>query len=226
MEDRRWKFCHEYANISIKLLLVLIFVFSFASCKNYRSSLELENNFTKEQITDLNKINSFFIKEVLKPNNSNFKESFKTIFESVNLYGIDTLLNNVNYKKQKELYNDILKSTFNEIWELKTNTIEQFKGETYLLPKYKGKFQEFLKQLSKTNQLAKSCYTKMEQSGDFDILSFSNTISSKFNEIDFKDFNNQLIISIYYLSMIDDYERDEKTKKRRLEFNKERIIFK
>jgi hypothetical protein len=42
-------------------------------------------------------------------------------------------------------------------------------------------------------------------------------ISKNIDEINFTDFNNQLIISIYYLSMIDNFERDEKSKKRRLE---------
>ena len=225
MEFRSEKFYHKYINISFKFLLMLFLVFPFFSCSSYKSSLELENNFTKEQITDLNKINSFFIKEVLKSKKLNFKNSFKAVFELVNLHGIDTLLNNLEYKKQKKLYSDISKSTFNEIWELKTNTIEEYKGEEYLLPRCKGKFRKFLKQLSNTNQLAKACYNKMEQSGDFNMLSFNYIINTKFNEINFKDINNQLIISIYYLSIIDDLERDEKTKTRRLEFNKKVIIF-
>ena len=216
IKDSRQKTCF----LSQIIVLLIVAIFSFSSCKSVKSTNELDKNFNKKQIKDLNKINSFFIKECLNSQEDNFKTSFKALFEIKYKHGIDSLLNNVDYKKQKKLYKRISESTFNEIWEVRINTHEQFKGEEYITPKYKGKFQLYLKELSQTNKFASDCYKQMELSGDFYILHFDFYLMDNFDNIDFNDFNNQLVVSIYYLSMIDDNERDEKTKKRRLEYQK------
>ncbi len=211
MEDRRLKL--DFIKI-IVFAGIAIIVFS---CENTRSTPELEQHFSKNQIKDLNELNDFFISEYLKSSRDNYGDSFKKMFVLEYNNGIDTLINQIDFNEQLKLYNSISKSTFDEIWEIKTNTTEMFYGEKYILPKFKGKFQSYLKGLSRTNSLAKDCWKYMEQSGDFFQLMLNIYISKNIDEINFTDFNNQLIISIYYLSMIDNFGRDEKSKKRRLE---------
>lgn len=204
---------------NIQALFVSIILLFNLSCKSLKSTTELEQVFTKNEIKDLNRINNFFVKEYLNSSEKNFETSFKDMFQFTYSYGIDTLINRVDFNKQRKLYHSI-HHTFDEIWEVKINEHEPFKGEEYIVPKYQGKFQLFLKQLSKTNTFANLCNKKMEESGDFNMLFFDNYIIHNFDKINFTDFNNQLIISIYYLSMVDDRERDERTKKRILEYNR------
>jgi len=221
MEDRRRK-SYIIRNTTIIVLALII-----SSCKSVQSTAELKQHFTKSQVRDLNKINNFFISEYLNSTKENYEESFKKMFEFTYNHGIDTLINEVDFRKQLKLYKSISKSTFVEIWEIKQNTDVEFSANEYILPRHKGKFQTYLKHLSKVNSLAKDCWKHMEMSGDFYHLMLSYYIVNNFDKIDFDDFNNQIIISIYYLSMFDNNERDEKIKKRRLELqNKVKKQFK
>ncbi|MCH7524630.1 MAG: hypothetical protein IIC74_06380 [Bacteroidetes bacterium] len=129
----------------------MILVFSFYSCRSFKSTVELEEHFNRQQIKDLNKINSFFIEEVLK--NEDFKKGIENLYKTLYTLGLETILKNIDYEKQKKIYNSISESTFNEIWEIKINT-GRFEGEEYILPRYKGKFQLYLNQLSDTNPFA------------------------------------------------------------------------
>ncbi|MCK0109328.1 hypothetical protein MWU58_08485 [Flavobacteriaceae bacterium S0825] len=216
MQEKRAKI---YSTIQ-KIVLLFILIVSFSSCKGIKSTNELEKYFTKSQIRDLNKINNFFISEHLNSTRDNYGESYKKMQEFTYFNGIDALINQVGFKKQLKLYNSISKSTFDEIWEIKQNTDVEFSSEEYILPQYKGKFQSYLKYLSQTNSLAKDCWKNMEMSGDFYHLMLDYYILENFDKIDFNDFNNQIIISIYFLSLVDNNERDENTKKRRLELQK------
>ena len=207
MKDKRQKIYFSF----IRILLILILVFSFSSCRSIKTTTELELQFTKRQISDLNKISDFFIEEVMK--GEEFKKGVGNLYKTLYTVGLDTILKNIDYDKQKELYNSISSTTFNEIWEIKINT-GRFEGEEYILPKYQGKFQLYLIQLRKTNPFAEDTFEHMEASGDFSMLYFNDYINKNFHEMNFDDFNNQLIISVYFLSMIDDNERDPRTKKR------------
>ena len=208
MKDKR-----QHINSSFnRILLITILVFSFTSCRSIKTTSELEHQFTKRQIRDLNKINNFFIEDVLK--NEKFKKGIENLYKTLYTVGLDTILKNVDYEKQKKLYNSISTYTFDEIWKIMTNPSERFKGEQYIGPKYKGKFQLYLRQLSNTNHFASDCFNNMEKSGDFNMLYFNTYINNNFYKMNFDDFNNQLIISVYFLSMIDDNERDQNIKKR------------
>lgn len=219
MKDKRQKTYFRFQMI----LSIIILVFNFSSCRNIITTPELEQHFTEKQVKDLNEINTFFIKEVLK--NDDYKQGIENLYKTLYSVGLYTLLKDINYQKQKKLYNSIAELTFNEIWEVKINSYEDFEDEEYILPKYKGKFQIFLKHLGKTNLFAADCFKHMEESGSFNMLFFNSYLNSNFDDLNFDDFNNQLIISIYLLSMIDDNERDEKTKKRIQENNRRVIKF-
>jgi hypothetical protein len=189
-----------------------LLIFGF-SCKKIETSTEqLEKYFSREQIKDLTTINSFFVSEILK--NKPYKDGIKEILETLHSNGFNSILRTVDYEKQKKLYRSISETTFNEIWEIKTDT-SFYKGEQYILPKHKGAFFNYLEELSASNnELSKICFNKLEASGDLNLFTINNYVSSNFNNINFNDFNNQLIISIYFLTAIDDYEREPKRKKR------------
>lgn len=208
----------KYINIAnSRNIVLLIFIFTlFNSCQNIKTTLELKNNFSHSQIKDLNKLTKFFNDEYLKSDTNTFKYSFKKLFETVSYYGIDTLINQVNFHEQKRIYNSI-SSTFKEVWEIKKGYDKEFDSIEYIVPKYNGLFMNYLKDLSKSNPLGSYCYNSIREYGDFYHYKFSIYIDNNFEIIDFNDFNNQVIISIYYLSLVDDNERDQNLKSRRME---------
>lgn len=214
MKDNREKI---YSSI-LRMTLTTILLLSFSTCLNNNSTSELKQYFTKNQIKNLNQINNFFISDYLKSNKEDFSQAFKNMFKQVSINGIDTLLNHVDFEKQRKLYSSI-PNTFKEIWEVNQIATGMYKGEEYIIPKYKGQFQSYIKHLGQTNLLAADCWNQMELAGDFNQGSLNFYISQNYDTIDYDDFNNQIIISIYYLTLIDNYERDKNTKKRIQEYN-------
>ena len=95
---------------------VVILQLSF-SCKSQYSKVELDNNFSTDQISDLNKITDFFKNQISENKNSDFKACFSKILPELLENGWQPILTKVDFEKQKELYNSISKSTFDEIWE-------------------------------------------------------------------------------------------------------------
>lgn len=94
------------------ILLLILLVLS--SCKTQYSNAELNANFSNEQIVDLNKITEFFKAETCK--NIDFKQCFQqTNHDSLKANGAG-FWTRIDFKKQKTLYEQIFKSTFDEIW--------------------------------------------------------------------------------------------------------------
>lgn len=202
----------RFLNFGIFLILCLTL-----SCESVQSTPELEKHFSDEQIKDLQRVNSFFVSEILK--NEPFKKGIEDFYEKLYSEGFDSILKTIDYNHQKELYKSISQSTFDEIWVVQKN-IYDYIGETSIRPKYNGAFYKYLEELSLSNEFGKVCLKRLQESGDYNFTDFDYYIVENFHAMDFEDFNNQLIISIYLLTAIDYYERDENRKKRIQDFNK------
>lgn len=86
------------------------------SCKTKYYATELNDNFTTEQISDLNKISAFFMNQMCLNMDSDFKNCYERIpHEYLEATG-NGFWTNIDFEKQKELYGQISKSTFKEIW--------------------------------------------------------------------------------------------------------------
>ena len=187
------------------VLLVTIVYCTIISCKNKEAYPVLKNHFTIKEIKDLNKINDFFISEFLKSTKENYKEAL-TMF-------MDSLKFNGQFSSNDDLYSSISESTFNKIWELNTTKSQPYLNEAYISAKTFGKYYSFLNEVGTKNKFAKLCYEKIEASGDYNPLFLDSYFYNNHNTFNYNDFYNQLIIAIYYLSAIDDYERAISIKK-------------
>jgi hypothetical protein len=121
-------------------------------------------------------------------------------------------LEKVDFQKQKEMYNLISKTTFNEIWNI--TLMKKFKDSTEyksLTPNLEGKYLTYLKDVGIKNKYI-SKYAKMTYSiGDFESMSLlQNHIYNNPKDLDLNDINVQILISIHYLTQNDNEKRNEK----------------
>ena len=180
------------------------------SCKTQYSATELNNNFTTEQKADLKKITDFFKNQMCL----NMDSDFKTCYERIPLEYLEAIGNgfwtNIDFEKQKKLYDQISKSTFNEIWMFCESTF--YPSETKaksLCANATGKYQKFLADLGKTNPRIAKYAERIQASGDFNGLDIQywEVLKNK-KYFDLNDPNIQLILAIHYLSLNDNATRN------------------
>ncbi|WGD34943.1 hypothetical protein [Olleya sp. YS] len=202
--------------ISYYLILSLLVIITtlISSCKENNTSETLKNHFTEDQIQDFNKINNFFISQALNNNKSNYKKELQLLIDELINNDIIALIKKIDFKKQKELYTLISKSSFNELWVFcKSFRKKRIESESFIsiCPNHElNNFKNYLKELSKTNSFAEVCLKSMEDSGDYHIARFSNYLFQNINSIDLNNFDNQFIIAVYFLSLNDNEQRNEK----------------
>ena len=182
------------------------------SCKAQYSTTELKNNFSTEQISDLNKITDFFKNQICDNKNSVFKTCFSKILPELLENGWQPILEEVDFEQQKELYNSISKSIFNEIWEFGKATYPDTGLELKSLgSKYNGKYQKYLTELRKNNTEIKKYADRLIAAGDFESISLlQQRIYKNPKEFDLDNPNVQLLIAVHYLSQNDQQKRTGK----------------
>ena len=190
---------------------ILVLQLNF-SCKAKYSTTELKDNFSTEQINDLERITDFFKNQLCLNKRSSFKKCYKKLpHEYLEAIG-NPVWSNINFKKQKELYEQISKSTFDEIWGF-SKAIYYNKDVTLksIGSVYNAKYQKYLIELGKRNEAIKVYANKVVMAGDFPshYLHYSNVIKQK-KYYDLNDPNIQLILAIHYLSLNDNLQRTDK----------------
>ncbi|WP_241652601.1 hypothetical protein [Leeuwenhoekiella marinoflava] len=195
----------------ILIIGVAILQVSF-SCKAQYSATELKDNFSTEQIFDLNRITDFFKNQICDNKNSDFKSCFSKILPELLENGWQTILEKVDFEKQKELYNSISKSTFNEIWEFGKATHPKTGLELKSIGlKYNGKYQKYLTELGKDNAEIKEYVENLIAAGDFESMGLlQQRIYKNPNDFNLNNPNIQLLIAIHYLSQNDQEKRRDK----------------
>ncbi|MDO5970055.1 hypothetical protein Q4Q35_09560 [Flavivirga aquimarina] len=195
----------------IFILGVIILQLNF-SCKTQYSVTELNKNFTAEQIADLNKITEFFKSEMCLQMDSDFKTCYeRTPHEYLEATG-NGFWANINFEKQKKLYEQISESTFKEIWMFcKSKEYPNEKEYKSICANANGKYQKFLTDLGKTNPRIAKYAKRIWDSGDFYSMDihYSHILMDK-KLFDLNDPNIQLTLAIHYLSLNDTEKRKEK----------------
>ena len=125
---------------------------------------------------------------------------------------VDSILDNVDFEKQKELYNSISKSTFEEIWVFGKATYPETGFELKSVgSKYNGKYQKYLSELGKKNNEIKDYADRLIGAGDFESMGLlQQRIYQKPTEFDLDNLNVQLLIAIHYLTQNDQQKRKDK----------------
>jgi len=182
------------------------------SCKTQYSITELNNNFTSEQVSDLNKISTFFKNQMCL----NMDHDFKTCYEQIPHEYLQATGNgfwaNIDFDKQKKLYKEISQSTFDEIWMFSKSTAYPSEIESKSIAAVaNGKYYKYLKSLGNKNPRIAKYATQINASGDFSLLDirFREVLKNK-KYFDLKDPNIQLILAIHYLSLNDQVKRKDK----------------
>jgi len=194
---------------TIILIFGVIILHLNSSCETEYSTAELKNNFSNEQITDLNRITEFFKKSVCE--NSEFQDCYeKTKHDSLQASGVG-IWTKIDFNEQIKLYDRISKSTFNEIWMYCESTYYPSKIKAKSLCAVStGKYQKYLTDLGKTNPRIAKYADRIQVSGDFNSLDiqYQEVLNNK-ETFDLKDPNIQLILAIHYISINDQVKRNE-----------------
>lgn len=185
-------------------------IFNFC-CSIQSPTDELQNNFTKCQIKDLEKITSFFKNQICKDQAYDFEICFKEFFSQVYANNQRVIWGYFDFDKQQELYGSISKSTFDEIWSFSKYTRYKDKGEfKSICSSFNGKYQKFVSEVGINNESIKKYASGLAGKGAFeDIFMLLGRINENPKNFDFSDPNIQLILSVHCLSLIDLYKRRE-----------------
>lgn len=187
-----------------------------SSCKTHYSTTELENSFTPEQISDLIKIRNFFKEEMCFYTDNDFKTCYEqTPHEYLQATG-SGFWTNIDFEKQRKLYDEISQSTFDEIWTFCETTYypNKIKAKS-ICSAYDGKYQRYLLDLGKRNPRIAKYAKRIQGSGDFSGLhiQFWEVLENK-KAFDLNDPNIQLILAIHYLSLNDQQTRNKELRRR------------
>lgn len=196
----------------MKVIYIIPILFLFFSCGSDFSTPEMRNNFSKNEIKDLEKIVSFYKNQLSNKKQSKFEDSFNDALNNFMYNENRDDFYNINFDDQKMLYNSISKSTFNEIWSYNKSYMFE-KSETYKTIgfKNKGKYNSFLKEVVKKDTIIKEYLNRLESAGDFNNSNyFIYDIIKNKDLYNLKDPNIQLVIAIDNLSINDIRKRKEK----------------
>ena len=199
---------------TLRNLIILALLILNVSCKSQFATNELNHNFTKEQISDLQKITDFFRTQICADENYEFKTCFeKFLPDLVNSnFGYKAIYDKVDFEKQKLMYKSISKNTFDQIWSFchTTNYHLNTEYESLCGAGYTKQYVKFLIELGKSNKIIADYADKLIASGDFDSSSyFQQRIYDNKNDFDFSNPNIQLWIAIHFLTQNDQEKRNE-----------------
>jgi hypothetical protein len=196
----------------LKSFYCIIILLFFSSCENKFETPELNKNFTVNEITDLEKLVSFFKIKVCESRSTDFKDCFEIFAPNWIENGLEYSAEKIEFSEQNAAYNNINQQTLDEIWDFcMTYQIRPTKRE-YLdvCANTNGKYVKFLKDFGKSNPLVQKYYEDIIAAGDFDQTGLTiSYIWNKRKEIDLNNPNYQVLIALHILTMNDQYQRNQ-----------------
>jgi len=196
----------------MKFHLLFIFFLTCVICSGQNSSTDLKAYFSEKEIKDLNRISDFFQSEVCEnKDRTMFGKCIKDLIPQIIDLEDNYIEKNIRYRKQKKLYRNISKTTFDKIWAIcyVTRTIEPIYKYENLCSSGNQEFKDFVLQLGKTSGYLIN-YGQTLGSG----MGNGNYIAS--NILDFPQSMNiedravQIVFAIHYLTLNDNLKRDKK----------------
>lgn len=196
----------------MKVVYILLFVFSLVSCNDSFTTNEMKNNFSNDEIKNLKMIVDFYKEQLSNEKNKDFEKVFnETLVLYLKNQNRDNFYN-INFNNQKNLYNSISESTFNKIWLFnKSYDFEETTINKRLGFKNEGNYNSFLKDVAINNSIINGYINILESAGDFSNSNYLiyDILKNK-ESYNLKDPNIQLIIAIDNLSINDNLKRNEK----------------
>jgi len=202
----------------MKKLSYILIAFFLTSCfleRNYELSADnlINETFNKSEIKDLQHILDFFNNEICNSNIENLNECYanycleiKTQIEKNVFFNT-----NLNFERQRKLYNKIHNNTFNEIWRFQKNFKGNKRKDTlkYLGFNYQGKYRKFLNEYGKENNAVKGYVKNYNVSADFGPPMIAE-MSMNYESFRVNELKTKLVIAVHYLTLNDQNWRNEK----------------
>jgi len=181
---------------------IIALSFLMLGCQSFKTTSELQSNFNEQELKDFQTIRSFFIKNMMELNDENFNNEFRFKIKDLEASGFSSVVP----KKIEKLFTSISESTFNEIWEIKTQkrSNTQYGSYKYLAPKKNGKYQKFLSAITPHNSMVRLYYDDLLKTENFSHLSMSKYINHNSLDFDLDNTNVQLLFAIHYITFYHD----------------------
>ena len=175
--------------------------------KKLHSNSTVTAYFTHEEINDLTKLLDFFNEQICISNGIEKKEIikcydsfFKKMLETVEAGNLET---KISFAKQKEIYNQISDSLFNQIWAYskswKRDSSDSLKFIDF---KIGSKYVKFLKELGKEYEMVKNYSETFGIAGGISPSMVEEILMTKERyQYDLNDVRLQLVVAIHYLTI-------------------------
>ena len=211
----------KFGNLAQMIKFIIAFLLILGSCtydteRKLNSNLTVTDCFTQEEIKDLTKLLDFFNEQICVSNAIDKKEIIKCYDSFIKRMSETAETGNFEIKipfaKQREIYNQISDSLFNQIWcfgkTWRRDSPDTLKSIDYRID---GKYMKFLKELGKEYELAKNYSETLELAYGISPSMVGDILMIKERyQYDLKDIRLQLVMAVHYLTMNDKYERKEK----------------
>ena len=203
----------------MKKIIYIIITVILTSCST-SESIELKSNktisetFNESEINDLQIIFDFFNGQICDSN----KLDYNSLNECYEKYcseireqqKTENQFNpKVDFEQQLEMYKNINKSTFNQIWGLsKSWNYKTSDTLKYLGLNTVGKYNMFLKKYGEENKPIFEYYENFNAAGDIS-PSMNASLIMQYELYDISDLRTKLIMAIHYLTLNDQIYRKE-----------------
>jgi len=200
-----------------KIIYILIAFFltncTFESNSDLSSDILIKKTFNKSEIKDLQKILDFFNNEICNSDYKKLNQCYENYcLEIISQIEKTVAFNtNLNYEKQRDLYNKISNNTFKEIWRFQKSLPIYERKDTlkYLVFNYEGKYRKFLNEYGKENYAVKNYAENYNVSADLGPAMIAE-LSMNYKSFRINELKTKLVIAIHYLTLNDQNWRNEK----------------
>jgi hypothetical protein len=198
----------------MKIKVFTAFLLISFVCYGQSSEVDFNKYFSETEIKDLNTITDFFQNELCgNSNRREFGSCIRKLVPDIIDFENNFIEKKINYRRQKKLYNQISKNTFDKIWSLnKSWRLEEPKYE-YETLSFSGntEFIQFVLDLGKTNGFLSKYGQELRAVGGFDNGNYiASNIIEFLESINIEDRGVQILFAIHYLSENDNRKRDKK----------------
>ena len=174
----------------------------------------MTKTFSAIEINDLLIIQNFFDKSIGLTEYKNQKDLINAYIDffklNSNIGKVTDLKLPIDFKEQKDLYNQLDKRTFDDIWLIGSSTKMDLNDTLKNIELNRhGKYMEFLKVFGKQNSVIDKYYNTLNVAGDISPAMVAD-MGIDYGSYDIKDPKIRLIIAIHYLTLNDRIKRNGK----------------
>jgi hypothetical protein len=198
---------------SIIKKIIFFFAIIITSCSSEKSTKELDENFSKEEISELNKIIDYYKNEIEGKSNDEFEKIYNRQLDEIVKKGSNSKIYALDFNNQNQFYESLSAELFNEIWYYsEMGKVKFHKEYTIQITQFQteSKYQNFLSDVGKYNRHIKEYQNNIKNFGVDTTTWLEQTILMYPSDFNLSDPNIQLIISIHHLTQNDRNHRMEK----------------